>query len=232
MKKLILLGVVLLAIGAFFFFDAGQWLTLDQLKAQQASLESYRADNPILVALLYMLTYIVVTALSLPGAALMTLTGGAVFGVFWGTIFANISATIGATCAFLIARFVLGNWVQEKFGDRIEPINKGIEQDGGFYLFSLRLVPVFPFFIINVVMGLTKIKTLTFFWVSQIGMLAGAAVYANAGTQLAKIDSLSGIASPGLLISFALLGVFPIIARKSLEWFKGRRAVEPTESEG
>jgi uncharacterized membrane protein YdjX (TVP38/TMEM64 family) len=150
--------------------------------------------------------------------------------VFWGTIFANISATIGATCAFLIARFVLGNWVQEKFGDRIEPINKGIEQDGGFYLFSLRLVPVFPFFIINVVMGLTKIKTLTFFWVSQIGMLAGAAVYANAGTQLAKIDSLSGIASPALLVSFALLGVFPIIARKTLEWFKSRRDVESTES--
>jgi uncharacterized membrane protein YdjX (TVP38/TMEM64 family) len=230
MKKLILLGIVILAFGAFFYFDAGQWLTLEQLKAQQASLESYRAANPVIVAVLYILVYIVVAALSLPGAALMTLTGGAVFGVFWGTIFANISATIGATCAFLIARFVLGNWVQEKFGDRIEPINRGIEQDGGFYLFSLRIVPVFPFVVINVVMGLTKIKTFTFFWVSQIGMLAGAAVYANAGTQLAKIDSLSGIASPGIFISFVLLGVFPIIASKTLEWFKSRRDVESTES--
>lgn len=230
MKKIILLIVVAAAVAAFFYFDAGQWLTLEQLKNQQASLEAYRAENPALVALLYILLYIVVTALSLPGAAIMTLSGGAIFGVFWGTIFANISATIGATLAFLIARFILGNWVQEKFGDRIEPINKGIEQDGGFYLFSLRLVPVFPFFIINVVMGLTKIKTFTFFWVSQVGMLAGAAVYANAGTQLAKIDSLSGIASPGLLISFVLLGVFPLIARKALEAFKARRSPVTTEN--
>lgn len=230
MKKIILLIVVAAAVAAFFYFDAGQWLTLEQLKNQQASLEAYRAENPVLVALLYILLYIVVTALSLPGAAIMTLSGGAIFGVFWGTIFANISATIGATLAFLIARFILGNWVQEKFGDRIEPINKGIEQDGGFYLFSLRLVPVFPFFIINVVMGLTKIKTFTFFWVSQVGMLAGAAVYANAGTQLAKIDSLSGIASPGLLISFVLLGVFPLIARKALEAFKARRGPVTTEN--
>jgi uncharacterized membrane protein YdjX (TVP38/TMEM64 family) len=224
MKKLLLLGTVLLAIGAFFYFDAGQWLTLDQLKNQQATIEAYRSDHPILVALLYIGSYILVTALSLPGAALMTLTGGAIFGVVWGTLFANISATIGATCAFLIARFILGDWVQEKFGDRIEPINKGIEQDGGFYLFSLRLVPVFPFFIINVVMGLTKIKTFTFFWVSQVGMIAGAAVYANAGTQLAKIDSLSGIASPALLGSFVLLGLFPLIARKTLEFFKSKRS--------
>lgn len=222
MKKIILLAIIAVGIGAFFYFDLGQWLTLDQLKAQQASLETYRAENPLLVALIYSLTYIVVTALSLPGAALMTLSGGAIFGVFWGTLLANISATIGATLAFLIARFILGNWVQEKFGDRIGPINKGIEQDGAFYLFSLRLVPVFPFFIINVVMGLTKIKTWTFFWVSSIGMIAGAAVYANAGTQLARIDSLSGIASPGLLASFALLGLFPLIARKSMELVKSR----------
>lgn len=231
MKKLVLLGIVAIAIGAFFYFDLSQWLTLDQLKAQQASLEAYRADHPILVALIYSLVYIVVTALSLPGAALMTLTGGAIFGVFLGTILANISATIGATLAFLIARYLLGDWVQTKFGDRIAPINKGIEQDGAFYLFSLRLVPVFPFFIINVVMGLTKLKTLTFFWVSSLGMIAGAAVYANAGTQLAKIDSLSGIASPGLLLSFALLGLFPLIARKSLEWVKSRRPSEQISAE-
>jgi len=224
MKKLVLLLVLAIGVGLFFYFDLSAYFTLEQLKNQQSALESYRAENPILVALLYVLTYVIIAALSLPGAALMTLTGGAVFGVFWGTILANISATIGATIAFIIARFILGNWVQEKFGDRIEAINKGIEQDGAFYLFSLRLVPLFPFVIINLVMSLTKIKVFTFFWVSQIGMLAGAAVYANAGTQLAKIDSLSGIASPGLLISFVLLGLFPIIARKTLEWFKSRRA--------
>ena len=223
MKKFILLGIIAAAIGAFFFFDLRQWLTLDQLKSQQAALEAYRGEHPILVAALYISTYIVVAALSLPGAAIMTLSGGAIFGVFWGTLFANISASIGATLAFLIARFVIGDWIQTKFGDRIESINKGIEQDGAFYLFSLRLVPLFPFFIINVVMGLTKIKTITFLWVSSVGMIAGAAVYANAGTQLAKLDSLSGIASPGLLLSFVLLGLFPLIARKSLAFIKTKR---------
>ncbi|WP_196159623.1 TVP38/TMEM64 family protein [Reinekea sp. G2M2-21] len=232
MKKFILLGVFAIAVGAYFYFDLGQWLTLDQLKAQQTGLEQYRAQHPVLVALVYILTYIVVTALSLPGATILTLSGGAIFGVVWGTVFANISATIGATLAFLIARFVIGDWVQQKFGERISVINKGIEQDGAFYLFSLRLVPLFPFFIINVVMGLTKIKTLTFFWVSSVGMIAGAAVYANAGTQLAKLDSLAGIASPGLLISFALLGLFPLIARKGLDWLKSRReALLTAESE-
>lgn len=168
--------------------------------------------------------YIVVTALSLPGAALLTLTGGAVFGVFLGTILANLSATIGATLAFLIARYVLGDWVQKKFADRIEPVNKGIEQDGAFYLFTLRLVPVVPFFVINVVMGLTRIRIWTYFWVSQIGMLAGAAVYANAGTQLARLDSLSGILSPPLIASFVLLGVFPLIAKKAVAFFRNRRS--------
>lgn len=224
MKKLILLTILLAAVGAYFLFDLGQYFTLEQLKSQRAVLESYRSENPILVAALYLLTYVIVTALSLPGAALMTLTGGAVFGVFWGTVLANIGATVGATCAFLIARFVIGTWVQEKFGKRITAINNGIEKDGAFYLFSLRLVPIFPFFVINVVMGLTKIRIWTFFWVSQIGMIAGAAVYANAGTQLAKLDSLSGIASPAILISFALLGLFPIIARKSLEVIKSSRS--------
>lgn len=225
MKKIILFIIILLAVAGFFYFDLGQWLTLDALKQQQAAIEAYRSEHPLLVAGLYSLAYIVITALSLPGAALMTLTGGAIFGVVWGTLLANLSASIGATLAFLIARFIIGDWVQTRFGDRIGPINRGIEQDGAFYLFSLRLVPVFPFFIINVVMGLTRIKTWTFFWVSVVGMIAGAAVYANAGTQLAQIDSLSGIASPSLLISFALLGLFPLIARKTLGWLKNRRDV-------
>ncbi|WP_320822066.1 TVP38/TMEM64 family protein [Reinekea sp.] len=224
MKKLLVLGVLLVAVGLFFYFDLGAWLTLEQLKSQQSALATYRAEHPVWLAVLYLATYIGVTALSLPGAALMTLTGGAVFGVVQGTLLANIAATIGATLAFLMARFVMGDWVQSKFADRIAPFNRGIDQDGAFYLFSLRLVPVFPFFIINVVMGLTTIRVWTFFWVSQVGMLAGAAVYANAGTQLAKIDSLSGIASPSLLLSFVLLGLFPLVARKTLGWLRGRRA--------
>ena len=223
MKKIFLLSLILLAIGAFFYFDLGQWLTLDALKQQQQIIETFRSEHPLLTAGLYSLAYIVITALSLPGAALMTLTGGAIFGVLWGTVLANLSASIGATLAFLIARFIVGDWVQAKFGDRIVSINRGIEQDGAFYLFSLRLVPIFPFFVINVVMGLTRIKTWTFFWVSVIGMIAGAAVYANAGTQLAQLESLSGIASPSLLASFALLGLFPLLARKTLDWLKRRR---------
>ncbi|TCS44018.1 TVP38/TMEM64 family protein [Reinekea marinisedimentorum] len=223
-KKISLLAIVIAAVAAFIYFDLATYLTLEQLKHQQAALQEYRAENPILLALAYALIYIVVTALSLPGAALLTLTGGAVFGVFLGTILANLSATIGATLAFLIARYVLGDWVQKKFADKIEPVNKGIEQDGAFYLFTLRLVPVVPFFVINVVMGLTKIRVWTYFWVSQIGMLAGAAVYANAGTQLAKLDSLSGILSAPLLASFVLLGVFPLIAKKAVSFFRNRRS--------
>lgn len=224
MKKLIILIVALLVVGAYVYFDLGQWLTLEQLKNQQASLEAYRQANPILVAVIYSVIYIVVAALSLPGSAIMTLSGGAIFGLTVGTALALTSATIGATFAFLIARFLLGDWVQKKFGDRIASINQGIDKDGAFYLFSLRLVPVFPFFVINVVMALTTLKVWTFFWVSFVGMLAGAAVYANAGTQLAKLDSLAGIASPAILISFVLLGVFPILAKKTIELVRKKMA--------
>jgi len=224
MKKLILIAIAILLVSAYFYFDLGQWLTLDQLKNQQSSLEAYRQANPILVAAIYAAIYIIVAALSLPGSAIMTLSGGAIFGLAVGTTLALISATIGATFAFLIARFLLGDWVQKKFGDRIASINQGIDKDGAFYLFSLRLVPVFPFFVINVVMALTTLKVWTFFWVSFVGMLAGAAVYANAGTQLAKLDSLSGIASPGILLSFVLLGIFPIIAKKSIELIRKKMA--------
>jgi len=223
MKQLIILALLITAIAAFFFFDLGQWLTLEQLKAQQSDLDNFRASNPLLVAAIYMLLYIVVTALSLPGATIMTLSGGAIFGLYLGTALALVSATIGATLAFLIARYLVGNWVQTRFADRIQAINQGIEKDGAFYLFSLRLVPIFPFFVINVVMALTPLKTLTFFWVSLIGMLAGAGVYANAGTQIAQLENLSGIASPSLLLSFALLGVFPIIAKKTLQFVKQQR---------
>lgn len=225
MKQIVILLALLTAVAAFFFFDLGQWLTLEQLKAQRTELQLYRADHPILVAAIYIAVYIIITALSLPGATIMTLSGGAIFGLYWGTAFALIAATIGATLAFLIARYLVGNWVQTRFSERIKAINQGIEKDGAFYLFSLRLVPIFPFFVINVVMALTPIKTWTFFWVSLIGMFAGAGVYANAGTQLAQLDSLSGIASPSILFSFALLGVFPILAKKALQLLQKNRTM-------
>jgi uncharacterized membrane protein YdjX (TVP38/TMEM64 family) len=156
-------------------------------------------------------------ALSLPGAALLTLAGGAVFGLLWGVVIVSFASSIGATLAFLISRFLLRDWVQQRFGQRLQAIDEGVKREGAFYLFTLRLVPVFPFFLVNLLSGLTGMKARTFYWVSQLGMLAGTVVYVNAGTQLAKIDSLSGILSPGLLGSFALLGVFPLLARKIVD---------------
>lgn len=213
-KKLLLLLALGLAIGLFFAFDLGQYFNLPTLKAQQASIESFRASQPLLAITLYFVIYVLVTALSLPGAALMTLAGGAVFGLLWGTLIVSFASTIGATLAFVISRFLLRDWVQARFGQRLQAIDEGVRREGAFYLFTLRLVPVFPFFLVNLLSGLTSMKTLTFFWVSQIGMLAGTVVYVNAGTQLAKIDSLAGIISPALLGSFVLLGIFPLVANK------------------
>ncbi|MCH8532199.1 MAG: TVP38/TMEM64 family protein [Saccharospirillum sp.] len=223
MQRWILLGVIALALIAFFLFDLGEVLTLNNLKAQQDSLADFRASNPLLLAAGYFVIYVVVTALSLPGATIMTLAGGAIFGFTQGLLLVSFASSLGATLAFLVARFLLHDWVQQRFGDRIAPVNRGIEKDGAFYLFSLRLVPLFPFFMINLVMGLTPLKAWTFYWVSQVGMLAGTAVYVNAGTQLAQIDSLGGILSPTLIASFALLGLFPLVARKTLDWVRSRR---------
>ncbi len=181
---------------------------------QQAAIENYRMAHPLLATVSYALVYIVVTALSLPGATLLTLAGGAVFGLLWGTVIVSFASSIGASLAFLAARFLLRDSVQAKFGERLKAVNAGVEKEGGFYLLSLRLVPVFPFFMINLLMGLTKMRLLTFYGISQIGMLAGTIVYVNAGTQLGKINSLSGILSPALLGSFVLLGFFPLLAKK------------------
>jgi len=222
-SKAILLLLIAALISAFFAFDLQHYLTLDSLKAQQAGIDQYQQAQPLLTVALYAALYIAVTALSLPGAAILTLAGGAVFGVFWGTLIVSFASSIGATLAFLAARFLLRDWVKAKFSARLQAIDEGIERDGAFYLFTLRLVPVFPFFMINLAMGLTPIKTHTFYWVSQVGMLAGTVVYVNAGTQLAKIDSLSGILSPALLGSFALLGLFPLVAKKMLEFIKQRK---------
>jgi len=223
-KILILLAIAALVV-VFFGFDLGQYLTFDYLKSRQAALETNYADHQPLTMAIYMAVYIVVTALSLPGAAIMTLAGGAIFGFWIGLLLVSFASTIGATLAFLVARFLLMDYVKRRFGDKLKAVYEGIEKDGAFYLFTLRLVPLFPFFVINLMMGLTPIRTATFYIVSQIGMLAGTAVYVNAGTQLAQIDSISGILSPGLIFSFALLGIFPWIAKAAVAMIRSRKAL-------
>jgi len=213
-SRFILMALIALAASVFFYFDLGHYLSLETLKAQQESIENYRTNNHKLAVAVYMLVYIAVTGLSLPGAAILTLAGGAVFGIFWGTLIVSFASTIGATLAFLAARFLFRDTVHAKFGARLKAIDEGVEKEGGFYLFTLRLVPVFPFFMINLLMGLTNMRVSVFYLVSQVGMLAGTIVYVNAGTQLAKIDSLAGILSPALLGSFILLGFFPLMAKK------------------
>ena len=223
MKKFFVLLVILALVAAFFIFDLDQLLTLEAIKSRQAEFEQLKATSPVMVSLVFFGLYVLVTALSLPGAALMTLVAGALFGLVWGLVLVSFASTIGATLAFLVSRYLLKETVQNRFGDRLAPINKGIEREGAFYLFTLRLVPVFPFFLINILMGLTPIRTITYYWVSQVGMLAGTVVYVNAGTQLARIDSLGGIISLPLLLSFALLGLFPLIAKKIIDWLKKRK---------
>ncbi len=212
-SRLLLLLLIIFAIGAFFYFDLQQFLTLDMLKSKQAELLDTWSTHPVRVTAIFGLIYIAVTGLSLPGAVILTLAGGAIFGLLWGTIIVSFASTIGATLAFLAARFLFRDSVMNRFGDRLTAINQGIAKEGAFYLFTLRLVPLFPFFIINLVMGLTTIKTTTFYWVSQLGMLAGTIVYVYAGTQLGKIDSLADIVSPGLLAAFVMLGIFPLVAK-------------------
>ena len=216
--QLIVIFVVLNIL--FFAFDLHNLFTLDKLQAQQAAIRSYQEAHPVLTVISYSVVYIAVTGLSLPGAALLTLAGGTLFGLFWGTVIVSFASSIGATLAFLAARFLFKDSVERRFADFLKTVNDGIAKDGAFYLFTLRLVPLFPFFIINLVMGLTTIKTSTFYWVSQVGMLAGTLLYVNAGTQLVGIKSLADIASPGLIASFVVLGVFPLIAKKGLEYYK------------
>jgi pyruvate/2-oxoglutarate dehydrogenase complex dihydrolipoamide dehydrogenase (E3) component/uncharacterized membrane protein YdjX (TVP38/TMEM64 family) len=224
-KQILLLIALAAAIGAFFSFDLDQYLTLEYLKSQQAAIDDYRLGHPVLTVAAFFVIYVAVTGLSLPGAALMTLAAGAIFGLIWGTVIVSFASSIGATLAFLVSRLLLRDMVQRRFGDKLQAANRGIEKDGALYLFTLRLIPAFPFFVINLVMGLTPIRIWTFYWVSQTGMLAGTLVYINAGTQLAQIESLSGILSPGLIVSFTLLGLFPLLARKAVEIFNVRRVL-------
>jgi pyruvate/2-oxoglutarate dehydrogenase complex dihydrolipoamide dehydrogenase (E3) component/uncharacterized membrane protein YdjX (TVP38/TMEM64 family) len=221
--KLAVLVLIAVAIGAAFWFDLAQYLNLAYLKSQQQAFQEAFASSPWLVGGIFFLIYVAVTALSLPGAAVMTLAAGALFGLVWGVVIVSFASTIGATLAFLVARFLLHDTVQQRFGDKLKAINEGVRREGGLYLFTLRLVPIFPFFLINLMMALTPVRAFTFFWVSQVGMLAGTVVYVNAGTQLGRIESLSGLLSPALIGSFVLLGLFPLIAKRVLDGFKARR---------
>ncbi len=221
--RLLLLVLIVLAIAAFFVFDLDRFLSVDFFKARQTAAEAWRDAHPWLATAAYFTAYVLVTGLSLPGAVVMTLIGGALFGLVWGSLVISFASSIGATLAFLVARFLLRDWVQNRFGERLQAVNEGIAREGGFYLFTLRLVPLFPFFLINLTLGLTPIRAWTFYWVSQLGMLPGTLLYVNAGTRLARIDSLQGILSPGLLLSFALLGLFPLIAHKAVALAKARR---------
>ena len=221
--RLAVLAAIALALVAFFAAGGHRVLSFDTLKAQQAALQAWREAHPVGGAAGFFLLYVAVTGLSLPGAAILTLVAGALFGLVWGTVLVSFASSIGATLAFLAARFVLRDWVQARFSARLEGVNRGIEREGAFYLFTLRLIPAVPFFLLNLAMGLTPIRTWTFYWVSQLGMLAGTIVFVNAGTQLAAIESPAGILSPGLIAAFALLGLFPLIAKKLIDTFKARK---------
>jgi len=223
MKRALLVTLMLALIVSFFAFDLQRFLTLEALKQSQHDFAALNAQSPWQIGGIFFAVYVVVTALSLPGAAIMTLAAGALFGLAEGLLLVSFASSIGATLAFLASRFVFRDSVQRRFGDRLKAVNEGVEKDGALYLFTLRLVPVFPFFLINLLMGLTPMRTGTFYWVSQVGMLAGTLVFVNAGTQLGQLQNLSGIISPGLIFSFALLGIFPLIAKKFISWIQARR---------
>ena len=225
-KIMLLIAFFTIVVALFFVFDLQKYLTLEYLKSSKAFFISSYENNPILVLGSYFLFYIVITAFSLPGAVWMTLGGGAFFGLFAGTVIVSFASSIGATLAMLISRFLLRDWVQSHFEKQMQIINAGINKDGGFYLFTLRLVPAVPFFVINLGIGLTPLRAGTFYWVSQLGMLPGTLVYINAGSELGKIHSLGEILSPTLIASFVLLGIFPLLVKKMLAFIEKKRRKE------
>jgi len=222
-KKLIVVGVIAGLIVSYFILDLGQYLSLDYIKASRERFQVLYAEHTLAVIGVYFVVYVAAAALALPAAVVLTLTGGALFGLVAGTIVVSFASSIGAALAFVVARYLLRDFVQERFGDRLEKINQGIEKDGAFYLFTLRLIPVFPFFVINTVIALTPMRLFTYYWVSQIGMFPATVVYVNAGKELGQIESFSGLLSPSLIISFALLGIFPLVVKKGLGWYQNRR---------
>ncbi|ASJ38136.1 TVP38/TMEM64 family protein [Vibrio vulnificus] len=220
MNKKLVFGILLIATIILLAVNFSQYLTLDNAKAQQLALNSFIEENFLFASISYFVIYVGLTAFSVPGATVVTLLGAALFGFWYSLLLVSFASTIGATIAFLSSRYLLKDWVQARFGDKLSAINQGVEKDGAFYLFSLRLIPVFPFFLINLLMGLTPISIGRYYLTSQIGMLPGTAVYLNAGTQLADINSLSGILSPTVLASFALLGMFPIAVKWIMSKFR------------
>ncbi|MEA3193491.1 MAG: hypothetical protein QOD26_1824 [Betaproteobacteria bacterium] len=221
--RLLVAVLVVVAIAVFFAAGGHRYFTFESLKQQQAAIDGWYRAHPVQTVLLYFAAYVAVTGLSLPGATLLTLAGGAVFGLLWGTVIVSFASSIGATLAFLASRFVLRDWVRQRFSERLKTIDEGLARDGAFYLFTLRLLPVVPFFLINLALGVSAMRVRTFYWVSQIGMLAGTLVYVNAGTQLARLDSPRGILSWQLLGAFLLLGLFPLVAKKIVDLAKARR---------
>ena len=227
MKKILpKLLILLVFVGVFFafkHFELGQYLSLDYIKANQDRFTQYYLANKVQTLGFFFGVYVIATALSLPGASILTLAAGALFGGLTGVIIVSFASTVGATLAFLSSRFLLRDYVKSKFGSRVDSINKGIEKDGALYLFTMRLIPAFPFFVVNLAMGLTSIKTITYYIASQLGMLPGTIVYVLAGSEISKIDSLAGILSPRLIGTFVLLGIFPIIVKKIVSFFKTRK---------
>ena len=225
-KKLLLATVIAIVLILLFIFDLHHYITLENLKSSKLKLNSYYQDNPLLVLGAYFVVYLASTAFSLPGAAVLSLAGGALFGLTAGTLLVSFASTIGATLAMLIARVLLRDWVQNRFATQMKTINSGMLKEGAFYLFTLRLLPAVPFFAINLVMGLTPLRTVTFFWVSQLGMLPATLVYVNAGSELGKIQTIDDIISPSLIISFLLLGIFPLLVKKILAVIQAKRGEE------
>ena len=229
-KKLIIAGIIAVIILLFFLLDMQQYLNLSYIKESRDNFQALLAGHPVLVTGAFFILYIGVTALSLPGAAVMTLAGGALFGFWAGVVLVSFASTIGATLACAVARYLFRDWTRDKLGTWYDKINAGIQKEGAFYLFTLRLIPAVPFFIINLGMALTEMRLWTFYWVSQVGMLAGTAVYVNAGNQLGQIGKMGDILSPGLIISFVILGVFPLAVKKAVNLVRaktGKTAVHP-----
>ena len=220
LPKALLVFLMVIIVYLFSRYNLGEYLTLDYIKQHQAGFKQLYNENPFVYALLFFVVYVTITAASLPGAAILTLLAGALFGLTVGTVVASFASAVGASLAFLISRFLLRDFFQKKFRHFFEKINSGVEKEGKFYLFSLRLVPIFPFFIINVVMGLTKLDLKSFYWVSQLGMFLGTIIYVNAGSSLANINDLKDILSFNIIISFVLIGVFPILAKKIVEYYR------------
>ncbi|WP_319472138.1 TVP38/TMEM64 family protein [uncultured Pseudodesulfovibrio sp.] len=222
-KRILVVSVIICLIASYFFFDFDQYLSLEYIKSSRERFQVLYAEHTFTVIAVYFAVYVAATALALPAAAVLTLAGGALFGFMAGTVIVSFASSIGATVAFIVARYLLRDWVQGRFADKLRKINEGVERDGAFYLFTLRLIPIFPFFAINTVVALTPMRLFTYYWVSQVGMFPATLVYVNAGKELGRIDSFSGLLSPSLIISFAILGIFPLVMKKVLGWYQARR---------